>query len=409
MAGENIHVLSSSSSSSHRLPTVSASQALQTLHTQGSRAVSTGLPQLDKALSPLGLPGRSASGGYIRGKVTEIFGPPGAGKTAFGIQAAANALRDGHRTIWVDAACAPLVPQRVNQVLLALDDAQSQASSLDEWRSHFHHFTAPTLAHLLALFMHLPSGFPLPNTSLIVIDSLSTLFDNAYPRHADDRAAKNKGDQARWAAGRKFAVMNELISTLTRVAALHDIALLVTCQTITRIRAASKALLVPAISGSEWDNGISTRLVLFRDWAAGQGNSTTSDPSRLQKARFAGILKANGATLADEGGVGEVVPFVVDSTGLYDMNIATIDIAAPTISSEARPLKRRFAEMDDDNGEPDEGVHGPNSDELYGWVEDDEVAAEGLLFEDASPASERNDSADTPRDLQRKVTRPATF
>lgn len=106
--------------------------------------------------------------------------------------------------------------------------------------------------------------------------------------------------------------MNELISTLARTAALHDIALLVTCQTITRIRAGSRALLVPAISGAEWENGISTRMVLFRDWVPGQGKWSDADASRLQKTRFVGVLKANGVTLADEGGIGNVVPFLVD-------------------------------------------------------------------------------------------------
>lgn len=58
------------------------------------------------------------------------------------------------------------------------------------------------------------------------------------------------------------------------------------------------------------------------------------------------------------------------------MDIAAVDIATPTVPSEARPQKRRFAEMDD-QGEA------PNSDELYDWVEDDEVAAEGLLIDEA--------------------------
>jgi len=67
-----------------RLPTVSASQALQKLHARGARTVSTGITQLDKVLSPPSLPGHDVSGGYIRGKVTEVFGPSGVGKTAFG-------------------------------------------------------------------------------------------------------------------------------------------------------------------------------------------------------------------------------------------------------------------------------------------------------------------------------------
>lgn len=67
-----------------RLPTVSASQALQKLHARGARTVSTGISQLDKVLSPPSLPGHDISGGYTRGKVTEIFGPSGVGKTALG-------------------------------------------------------------------------------------------------------------------------------------------------------------------------------------------------------------------------------------------------------------------------------------------------------------------------------------
>jgi len=58
------------------------------------------------------------------------------------------------------------------------------------------------------------------------------------------------------------------------------------------------------------------------------------------------------------------------------MNIAAVDIAAPPLSSQARPPKRRFTEIDDDEDEA------PGSDELYGWVEDDAVAAEGLLIDD---------------------------
>lgn len=229
-----------------------------------------------------------------------------------------------------DAACAPLVPQRFKEVLRAyvepvqsntptnkVSPAQVSDTSPDELQSQFHHYTTPALAHLLALFVHPPSAFPPPNTSLIIIDSLSTLFDNAYPRNIDDGASKNRNDQTKWAAGRKLAVMNELISTLTRVAAMHDIALLITTQTITRIRPGSRALLVPAIAGAEWENGISTRLVLFRDWVPGQGQWKKADAVRLQKARFAGVLKANGVVLADDGGLGNVIPFAVDEVSQY--------------------------------------------------------------------------------------------
>ncbi|KAF2180558.1 P-loop containing nucleoside triphosphate hydrolase protein [Zopfia rhizophila CBS 207.26] len=390
-------------SSSHRLPTVSASQALQSIKSRSSRAVSTGLTQLNKLLSPHGFPGSNLQGGLARGKVTEVYGPSGVGKTTFGIQAAVNALRVGNHVVWVDAA-GPLASRRFNETLFACNDLPSSEAdespppnlSPNELQSRFHHYSSPTLAHLLALFGHPPASFPPPNTCLIVIDSLSTLFDNAYPRNADNRAVKNKNDHSRWAAGRKFAVMNELISKLCRIAAMHDIALLLTCQTITRIRG-SRALLVPAISSAEWENGISTRLVLFRDWVPGQGKWNDSDADKLKKARFVGVVKANGIAFAEETGVGTVVAFTIESTGLCDLNVAAVNIAAPAVhSSQVRPPKRRFTEIADSEGED------PDSDELYGWVEDDEVAAEGLIVDEAPFADDVNTAGSRTDDVPDK-------
>lgn len=62
--------------------------------------------------------------------------------------------------------------------------------------------------------------------------------------------------------------------------------------------------------------------------------------------------------------------------GLCDISISVDDIEAPTIlPTQARPPKRTFAEIDEATGD------GPD-DELYGWIEDDEVAAEGLLVDE---------------------------
>jgi hypothetical protein len=197
-------------------------------------------------------------------------------------------------------------------MLAAPRDTPSEVT-LDAQRNRFHHLAVPTLAHLLALFVRPPTGFPQPSTSLVVIDSLSTPIDNAYPRNTDDRA-KNKTDQSKWAAGRRYAVINDMIATFTKFAALHDIAMVITCQTITRIRGASRALLAPAVTGIEWENGVSTRLLLFRDWVPQQARAQDKiEADRLQKTRFAGLVKLNGVALADEGGVGNVVPFAIES------------------------------------------------------------------------------------------------
>jgi hypothetical protein len=70
-----------------RLPTVSASQALDDLGCDASTHVSTGLEGLDRSLlGPVAFDSQDAvvKGGVQRGQVTEIWGPPGSGKTALG-------------------------------------------------------------------------------------------------------------------------------------------------------------------------------------------------------------------------------------------------------------------------------------------------------------------------------------
>lgn len=71
-----------------RLPTVAASQALQDLEDESSTYIPTGLDKLDKTL--LGFeatgpdPNSPRRGGLKRRQVTEVWGPPGSGKTALG-------------------------------------------------------------------------------------------------------------------------------------------------------------------------------------------------------------------------------------------------------------------------------------------------------------------------------------
>ena len=70
---------------------------------------------------------------------------------------------------------------------------------------------------------------------------------------------------------------------------------------------------------------------------------------------------------------------------------------------QARPPKRTFDEVDENVAEE------PNSDEVYGWIEDDGVAAEGLLIDDApitSGIDARQDSAAKGRST--KVLRTST-
>jgi hypothetical protein len=91
-------------------------------------------------------------------------------------------------------------------------------------------------------------------------------------------------------------------------------------------------------------------------------------------------------------------------SGLYDISIAADDTAPIVLPVQIRPLKRPFADVEEDAGDE------PNSDELYGWVEeDDEVAAEGLLIDEAPVADAGDDAKSQPTGRSNKMARPSTL
>lgn len=107
--------------------------------------------------------------------------------------------------------------------------------------------------------------------------------------------------------------MGELISKLGRMAAVNNIAVLLTSQTITKIRSGLGALLLPAISGTEWENGIATQLVLFRDWPPRRNTQITADEAERWKGlRYVGVIKVKGVLAADDGRFETVVPFSIE-------------------------------------------------------------------------------------------------
>lgn len=75
-------------------------------------------------------------------------------------------------------------PARESFEVAASSSSPKQRTSSDLLNS-LTQFNAPTLAHLIALVCHPIPSFPPPDTSLLVIDSFSTLFANAYPRDTE--------------------------------------------------------------------------------------------------------------------------------------------------------------------------------------------------------------------------------
>jgi hypothetical protein len=186
----------------------------------------------------------------------------------------------------------------------------------DDLLKNFHHITTPTLSHLLVLLAHSSGCFPPEKAGLMVIDGISSLFAVAFPKTIDvvdykQTPEKKKNDVAQWAAGRRWAVLGDVISSLTKLAALRNMAILLTSQATIKITPETGAILHPFLASTAWDSGISAHIVLFRDWAF-QSSKEPCHRVYVPKVRFAGVLKAAGIS---HTGVDVLVPFVIGKVG----------------------------------------------------------------------------------------------
>ncbi|KAG0649187.1 rad55 [Hyphodiscus hymeniophilus] len=390
-----------------RLPTISAAQALTDLNTSPTRYISTGLRDLDALLQNRDpgsvLESDAFFGGVSRGKVTEVWGPPGVGKTALGVQLASSALHAGDGVVWVDASH-PVPGPRFSQILTSFTPTTPQSKdpassppishTLSDLMENLTHFSTPTLAHLIALLTHPTLVFPPPRTSLIIIDSFSTLISNAYPRSVDSTTTPKKPGAVN-PSSRKFPMLQYLINSFQKLAATRNIAIVILSQCVTKMRPGAGAVLVPAINTTAWEQGLGFRISIFRDWGW-----RDEDGSEVHDVRLAEVMKAEGISLA--GGRRRLVGFTIgevcidralpridvdrvladfEQTGLQSLILPTVPaqlqdpvtryahlnqepLGAPSLPL---PQKRKLAATDLEIPDSD-----AEDDEDYGWAEEDE-------------------------------------
>ncbi|KAJ5790248.1 uncharacterized protein N7518_007259 [Penicillium psychrosexuale] len=283
-------------------PPVVSISASQSLNASAATRdpIATGLARLDEALNDL--PDQRNQGGILRGHVTEIFGPPGAGKTSLALNIACNALRDG-KVVWIvpRVSCAALLTPSDTGCPLPGLRLEEMSVNLDD----FVYFRAHTLAHLIALLARPPKGFPPPETNLIVVDSVSNLFPAYFSsaQELKDQPTEGKfGDKThlQWLINRKWNIASELAMHLARLAA-KNIAVLAINQARTEIKGQSHAVLQPLLSGSAWEASVQTRIAVYRD---------------LPDERFAEVEKRAGKPLPEQAGL--LVAFRIEPDGLYE-------------------------------------------------------------------------------------------
>jgi hypothetical protein len=321
-----------STSSPQKLPAVNGAQALQD-ELRRARGISTGLPSLDQQLgvsSPL-----AANSGIRRGHVTEIFGPPGCGKSTMGMQIAVKAMQSldaGAKVVWL-ATSSPLMHSRLNSVARQMADSVDDGISSSPPRAgvatcdlstQFIYREVQVLAHLLVMLMHPTAVFPPPNTSVLVIDGLPNFLLGALPKQPHSRDPKGNvlADQAaKKANSKRFQVIDNLASALARLATSRHIAVVVLMNATTAIRNGQKAVLKPALNRQGWDIAINTRIALYRDLYPQQYREHLTIEEK-RGWRLAEVTRLNAKDVFRDP-----VPFVIETEGLRELDIYSLPIS----------------------------------------------------------------------------------
>ncbi|RAH63089.1 P-loop containing nucleoside triphosphate hydrolase protein [Aspergillus piperis CBS 112811] len=405
----------------HRVISFPASQSLHAstafpdAAASGRKAIPTGLVALDEAISISAPVISTTSNERIReftegkgnqlkglpvGHVTEVFGPPGAGKTMLGLNAAAGALGRGEGVVWIgrfdlllvfSSGCiytaSPLPRPRLRK-LLELQSPASPSSPRSLTTENLTYIRAPTLPHLLSLFHHPPASFPPPNTTLLVIDSVSAPFTPYFPNPSDiNQPPQAQRDVQKWLTTRKWNVISDLAAQLVKFASRANLAILVINQTHTRIRGQVRATLSPILSGRGWESCVRARIGVYGDFGYGGDGGWV---------RVAEVMKRDGrlVTVRDKT---TVVPFRVANDGLYAVEMGLEGNEEDGVAVQVREKQAQ----DEDALEPEEPLEEEPVEEEEPELEDyqaqDDSAQEELAPDPApeepvpgEPASEES-------------------
>ena len=329
----------STSSSQHRLPTVSAIEALHNAAAK-AKGIPSGLSNLDAILLNSNNGISLATPGIQRGYVTEVYGPPGVGKTTFGIQIAVNAMHSAQEyshVLWVNTG-SPLIERRLEQLMdsYIVPATEGLASSPPEspnveslLEEKFTYLDAHTLPRLLTVFLHPPTSLPSPKTSVIIVDDLSNLLLGAFSRTPKSlkpsipAAVKEKLEKQ--AASKRFQIIETFAAGMSKMAAVRNIAIVVLTNATTSLKSSKRAILKPALSSQAWESAVHTRIMLYRDFMDEEHFAGTSEEKAL------GLRYAEVQRIARKDVFTAPVPFTILPGGVHQLN--TTDI-----SSQKQPL-----------------------------------------------------------------------
>ena len=243
------------------------------------------------------------------------------------MQVAINAIRGfdfSSRAVYISTGT-PLVHDRLHAIIhghevaadreLASSPPQPRVEDTDV-ESRLIYLETQSLPRLLTLLMHPTSIFPPPSTSAIIVDDLSNLILGSFPKPSRSNTTTNvtlHDRLAQKATSRRFQVIENLASALSRLAASRHLAIVILNNATTSLRTGQKALLKPALSGQAWDAVINTRIALYRDFSPSEQRNTLTGPEK-RGYRLATVVRLGGRDVYRQA-----VPFIIEAGGLLQI------------------------------------------------------------------------------------------
>ncbi|KAI8590725.1 RecA bacterial DNA recombination protein [Geranomyces variabilis] len=236
--------------------------------------------------------------GMRTGRVTEICGPPGMGKTQFGMQLSVNvqiptAAGGVHgEAVFVDTEGSFIVDRVVEIANATRNELHSrqiqEVPSIETMLSRIHFFRVHSHVEQVALINQLDEFLAShPKIKLIVIDSIAFHFRQKF---AD--------------MGQRTRLLNSMAQRLRALAENRDVAVVMTNQMTTRIRRAGggglgiggvgeadSATLVPAL-GDSWGHACTNRVIL--SWQDDTRQASLVKSPNLPEATVAYAITADG-------------------------------------------------------------------------------------------------------------------
>jgi hypothetical protein len=208
-------------------------------------------------------------------------------------------------------------------------------NKLKDCITRFIHIRAHSLPHLLSLFTHPPPTFPPKETSLIVIDTISSPYQSYFPNATELKSrlglkppsalqqqdqgsgpgsgpARAQAHQLQWLLNRKWNVTSDMINRISKLAASHNLAVVLLNQTHTKIKGQPRPTLYPALAGGSWETCVQNRIVLYRDHPPSHLDMDNGGSRAGVKVRYAEIMKKGGKVVSIRV-EGNVFPFVVET------------------------------------------------------------------------------------------------